>query len=324
MEARSKASLPFLSDYAENAVLQKKFNIEIISDLIQYLLRVAPHYQDEGLTILDLCCGDGGATYYLLQECLKHGIKVKRMVGIDSSSSQIEHAQRYTLYDRATSLQFICEDITKITYENEFDVVISLFGLHWINDLPLIANKIHSALKDDGVTMYFVPLEKIDFFKLRQSTMHQEKWRKIFTDIESGIFVISPFQDKHDPYWEAFSQLFQETNSKQNSDHKPGKVYGDQPVDFSMQEWFKFLSSWMPEIRFLKNRFPGEEGIELSAQYLTDLTSQIRLSEKDEQSVEDVSRFNHSIRFLEKFFWFHGQKKSNSISLDRDVRVSKP
>lgn len=318
MESRSlssSASLPFRSDYAENAILQKQFNIQIISDLIEYLLRVKPSCKEKAISILDLCCGDGSATYHLLAELKKHDIKVSRIIGLDSSTAQIERANEYGFIRDDLSLEFICQDISQMSYKDEFDVVVSLFGLHWIKDLPSLAEKIFTALKEDGVTTYFVPLEKTDFFRMRQSVMQQPQWKNKFLLPNGDAFSISPFQDKHDPYWEAFGQFFEDKNNATSRD--TSKIYGDQPVLFSREEWDKFLSSWMPEIRFLKSQ-PGE-GEFLATAYLSDLLSEIQVIDCQDQSVQDVVVLKESIKFLEKFFWFYGQKrdkKENTSSTD--------
>lgn len=43
--------------------------------------------------------------------------------------------------------------------KDSFDLVISTFDLHWVNDLPGVLNQINNALKPDGLLMIALPAE---------------------------------------------------------------------------------------------------------------------------------------------------------------------
>src|SRR3990167_10129516 len=92
-------SYPFQKEYAENALLQKGFNEQIIADLAQFILRKAPWAKSKPIKILDLCCGDGSATNELLLELEKQSIKIYKIIGIDIAPEQIERARSYSEKD---------------------------------------------------------------------------------------------------------------------------------------------------------------------------------------------------------------------------------
>ncbi len=273
----------FKKDYAANAIMQKGFNEQIIVDLVQYILRKYPQAKTNPISILDLCCGDGGSTLALLEQLRLHGIIVKKLVGLDISPAQIEIAKRYT----TDTVSFEVRDISKIDYTNEFDVVISLFGLHWISDLSALANKISQATKPGGLTMFFVPLEKNAFFATRQALMSSPKWKMIFKE-----FTIHPFFDSSLPYANAFNNFFTPEN--------PEGINGDQPVIFTKDRLVRFLSSWMQEVRYLQDKSLADE-------YLKELMQLCAQSHRTEVECKQEG-IEFFYVFNERIFWYHGAK----------------
>lgn len=282
-------SNPFQKEYAENAILQKGFNQQIIADLAQYILRQFPWATSKPISILDLCCGDGGTTNDLLKELKSLGIQVKKIVGIDNAPEQIKRAKFYS--ENNSQLEFDIQNVEKINYVEQFDVVVSLFGLHWIEDLEKMAEKISLALKSNGITVFFVPLEKNDLFALRQQLMSTANWKESFKD-----FVIHPFIDDASKYFSSFCKYF-------NPENKNG-IRGDQPVYFTEEKFIRFLSSWMQEVRYLQNKNKSDD-------YLKNLITNISPTN---EPTADVTTLNvegeMKIRFLEKFFWYHATKKN--------------
>lgn len=278
---------PFSKKYAENALLQKGFNPQIIADVVQYILRQYPEATSQPLSIADLCCGDGSATCTLLNALEKQAIQVKHMMGLDISSEQIARAQAYSAGD--SRLTFKVQNIETLQAVDQYDVVISLFGLHWIEDLPRMAETIYRALKQGGLVVFFVPLEKNDFFALRQKLMATPEWQAHFNH-----FTIHPFIDSPAPYLTAFSPYFALEN--------PQGISGDQPVDFTVEQFTKFLSSWMQEVRFLQDPTAANH-------YLNDLVKNIPPTQSltADVAMQQVDN-KQSIIFLERFFWFHGKK----------------
>ena len=89
-----------------------------------------------GQRVLDLGCGDGRLT----QELVDKGATV---TGIDASASMIESAR-----DKGLDAHVL--DALHMTYRSEFDSVFTNATLHWIPNHPLLASKVHDAIKPGG------------------------------------------------------------------------------------------------------------------------------------------------------------------------------
>jgi len=89
-----------------------------------------------GQRILDLGCGDGVLTSQLVAS----GATV---VGIDRSPAMIDAA-------RARGLDARVGDATTLTFDAEFDGVLSNAVLHWIPDADAVLQGVHRALKPGG------------------------------------------------------------------------------------------------------------------------------------------------------------------------------
>ena len=91
-----------------------------------------------GERILDVGCGTGQLT----AEITQFGAEV---VGIDSSPDMIVTAQK-----NFPHVRFEVADVTALTYQEEFDVVVSNAALHWVRDQPSAIASISRALKPGG------------------------------------------------------------------------------------------------------------------------------------------------------------------------------
>ena len=91
-----------------------------------------------GERILDLGCGTGQLT----SEVAQTGAKT---LGIDASPEMIAGAR-----SNFPKLRFEVADATTLTYDNEFDAVISNAALHWIRDQRGVIASVARALKPGG------------------------------------------------------------------------------------------------------------------------------------------------------------------------------
>lgn len=281
----------FDKSYVKNAHLQKGFNAHIIQNFVEYILRTIPSSKEQGIKILDLCCGDGGVTAALLQQLREAGIKVEKMLGYDISMDLIHIAKEYE--NTLPGLEFKAQDLSTMDDWEEYDVVLSLFGLHWIEDIHLAADKIYQSLKPDGKVMYFVPLEKAKLFALRQSTMNLESstWKKSFEN-----YTFSPFRSDPADYIQAFERGFDTENAED--------ISGTQDVEFPMERFKQFLASWMQELRHLQNQSEKEA-------YLNELMNALP---KKGDLCNDAEIINgNSVRFGERIHWFFGTKRNVAI-----------
>lgn len=289
----------FESDYKHKAHLQKGFNAILIEDFVQYVLRTIPDAKTRPLKIIDLCCGDGGKTRALLEALEEAGVQIACIVGVDISEQQIQVATQD--HTDCKKLAFLCGDVANLSFNNEFDLGLSLFGLHWLPDINVAARSIHQVLKPSGQLMFFVPLEKQDLFAYRTSLVSSEAWGRYFSQ-----FRLQPFHDSVTPYAQAFNRFFIPENTA-------GVIALSQRVDFDLVRFKEFLSSWIQELRHL----PLEvRGIYLD-QLINCLPGCFKLEEdfdknlnvdlyRDKQQTGDSPHL--MVRFFERAGWGHYKK----------------
>ncbi|WP_321430541.1 methyltransferase domain-containing protein [uncultured Methanolobus sp.] len=92
--------------------------------------------------ILDLGCGNG-----LLGAKLAAKVPDGKVIGIDSSASMLEQAQKH----RTDNLEFLLRDINDLDFEDKFNVVFSNAALHWVADHSLALGQIYRSMKSGGI-----------------------------------------------------------------------------------------------------------------------------------------------------------------------------
>lgn len=339
----------FQRDYQGKAILQKTFHTAIADNLIDYI--VENFKAGSTIKIADLGCGDGSATRYIFDKLSLLNFKIE-MTGFDISSEQIKLAnQQNTDANKPTHaglLRFQQHDMANELPESNFDIIISLFSLHWLGPekYPAAIESVSNALKDEGTFMFFAPLEKVEFFEARKNLMNSTKWKDYFYK-----YNMLPFFETKEQYTKQLHQ-FTFQNSQQSETEKaksgtaPGMaVDGSTIVTFEEVEKFKqFLQSWMQELRHLKNRpdLTPEAQQRLVDEYLKDLLSQ--LPEQDSGTAHNKGSFGignypnchnvektpkSTIQFCERFLWFYGTKKQtahkvNAAEEGDDVQPPQP
>lgn len=134
--------------------------------------------------ILDLCCGSGQATQFLVQQFAQPAVKI---VGLDASPLSIDRARRSV--PEATFVEGWAENMPFA--EAQFDLVHTSVALHEMEPLQLrqILQEVHRVLKPDGIFALvdfhapthplFVP--GISLFLLLFET--ETAWQLIATDL---------------------------------------------------------------------------------------------------------------------------------------------
>jgi trans-aconitate methyltransferase len=95
--------------------------------------------------ILDVGCGDGKVTAELATR-VPHG----SVLGIDASTDMIGFARMTFPQSAHPNLSFRYGDAAKLTFRNEFDVVVAFASLHWVKDLPIAVRGIKQSLTPGG------------------------------------------------------------------------------------------------------------------------------------------------------------------------------
>jgi trans-aconitate methyltransferase len=130
-------------DYDKNSSLQYNAATEILKN---YPL-------EKDACILDIGCASGKITCDLAKS-VPHG----KILGIDKAPNMISFAKdNYGLLH--SNLEFKELDAAQISFENEFDYVVSFSCLHWIYNLKNTITRIHKSLKPDGKLLILMELK---------------------------------------------------------------------------------------------------------------------------------------------------------------------
>jgi SAM-dependent methyltransferase len=99
-----------------------------------------------GKTVLDLGCGTGILSRYLV----RHG--AKQVVGVDISKKMLETARQQTNDQRIVFLESAIENFDFLS--EQFDLAVSSLAFHYLADLDDIFRKINACLKEDGLLVF--------------------------------------------------------------------------------------------------------------------------------------------------------------------------
>lgn len=114
------------SQYAANG----RFVADLAKGVVELLAPQA------GETILDLGCGDGALT----EQIAAYGVDV---TACDASVSMLAGAKE-------RGLNTVAADMRELPFRGEFNAVFSNAALHWVTQLPAVAQGVHRALMPGG------------------------------------------------------------------------------------------------------------------------------------------------------------------------------
>jgi len=122
--------------------------------------------------VLDIGCGNGKITALCAGK-----LKTGSLIAIDNSDSMIAFAQKN--YGNIPNLKFGLQDVTTMRFDQEFDLVYSIFCLHWVKDQEVAMYNIAKALKPGGKAILYISLPNEfkqaanrEFYKL----IHNPSW----------------------------------------------------------------------------------------------------------------------------------------------------
>lgn len=284
---------PFDNSYKTNDILQKDFNtltIENYTDII-YMFYTSLGEKKHPIAIVDLCCGYGKPTFDLFNNLLERDVDIEKVIGYDISEDMIKSAQE-EYKELSPKLNFKQQDVENLTDKAEYDVVISLFGFHWMNNIQEVASRIFESLKIPGKLMFFVPLEKMDLYSFREKFVNDSSWSECFKNMNH----LKPFVENKEDYLDAFSQFFECEKEEAKTVIK----------HYTEPQFIQFLSSWVQEVRHLcsEQKYPIIKKI-ISQSYVKELIDSI-----PELDSGNVIKINDNIIFTEHIFSYEGQKNS--------------
>ncbi|KQC16415.1 MAG: SAM-dependent methyltransferase [Methanosaeta sp. SDB] len=137
--------------------------------------------------VLDIGCGDGRITAGIAA-LLSEG----SVLGFDSSKDMVQFAKERFPPQIHKNLRFVEADARDLSFEEEFDIVVSFAALHWIEDHGPVLRGIRRALKPGGrIFLQFggrgnaaAPL------KIADEMTGEKRWRSYFEgfDFRYGFF----------------------------------------------------------------------------------------------------------------------------------------
>lgn len=92
--------------------------------------------------ILDLGCGNG-----LLTAKLAERVPKGKVVGVDSSSSMLEQAEKHS----TDNMEFRLMDMENMEIDDKFDVVFSNAALHWVKGHLHLLKLVYDCLNTNGI-----------------------------------------------------------------------------------------------------------------------------------------------------------------------------
>ncbi len=109
----------------------------------------------EGKAVLDIACGNGYGSRYLINK------GAKKVVGGDNSEEAIEYARHHYQKD---GLHFLRLDAQEMLFrDNSFDVAVSLETIEHLERYEDFLKECRRVLKDDGIFICSTPNRKVTF-----------------------------------------------------------------------------------------------------------------------------------------------------------------
>ncbi len=131
--------------------------------------------------VLDIGCGDGKITAEIAKRVFKGSV-----VGIDASSSMIDQAMLD--HKNISNLSFCHVNALDISFDQEFDVIVSFCALHWIKDQKKLTQNMYNALKPGGNLLV---LMLGDYFPYVADFLKQDCWQQKLTNKEKRYLELT-------------------------------------------------------------------------------------------------------------------------------------
>lgn len=126
----------------------------------------------DGLTILDLGCGDGE----LARWCMDRG--AARVVGVDLSARMLQLARERTA---DAGISYVRAGLEQIAFRPaSFDLVTSSFALHYVQDYSAVMRSVEAWLRPGGTLVYSVEHPVCTAQVARQGWVADHVGRRLF------------------------------------------------------------------------------------------------------------------------------------------------
>ncbi|MGC9515604.1 class I SAM-dependent methyltransferase [Methanocrinis sp.] len=203
--------------------------------------------------ILDIGCGDGRITARIADLVPRGSV-----LGIDSSTEMVRFAGERFPPEIIKNLRFAEADARDLSFEEEFDLVVSFAALHWIADHGPVLGGIRRALKPGGRALLqfggrgnaAAPL------KIADQMTREGKWRSYF---EGFTFRYAFFGSEEYRVW-----LVEAGLSPQRVELIPKDMVQPNPQKFC--GWIE--TTWHPYLERVPEGLRGEFVSEIVDRYL--------------------------------------------------------
>jgi trans-aconitate 2-methyltransferase len=141
--------------------------------------------------ILDIGCGNGKTTAEIAARVPRGTV-----VGVDASAGMIAFAAAQCDPGLHPNLQFSVADARHLSYEHEFDLVVSFNALHWIPEQGQALQSIRSVVKQDGLAqLRLVPKGKRKSLEdVIEETCLSPRWIGYFRSFQDPYLHLTPEQ----------------------------------------------------------------------------------------------------------------------------------
>ena len=208
-------------------------------------------------TILDIGCGDGKTTVELAKKVPKG-----KVVGIDPSPNMIEECKRS--YSHLKNLSFEKISAEDFSYDEKFDLIVSFYALHYVEDQLTVLKKIHNALKPRG--RLIIRMSGGEQKEVAE-VFNREPWKSIFAKQE---------EKWHSQTEEDYKKILKEAGFK---DFKT-KTESHSRY-FTKEELFNWAIAWVPYVTGLDQQ--------KSTEFTNELIENISRGQEEKEKIEMAS-----------------------------------
>ncbi len=176
--------------------------------------------------ILDLGCGSGKITAEIARRVPKGDV-----IGVDSSSDMIAFASKNLDPASQPNLHYETADIRRLTFCEEFDLIVSFNALHWIPEQEEALRSIRSAMKPGGsAQLRLVPKgARKSLEDVIEETRLSSRWSAYFREFHDPYLHLTPAQ---------YAALAEQSSLEVRRLHKSDKAW-----DFGSYEAFLAFGS---------------------------------------------------------------------------------
>jgi len=161
--------------------------------------------------ILDVGCGQGKITAQIAAR-----VPRGKVVGIDASRGMIDYAAAHFDTAAQPNLRFEVADARSLTFDAEFDLVVSFNALHWVPEQDMALQSIHRALRTDGrALLRLVTMgERKSLETIVEETRATSRWRSAFAGFTDPYLRLTPARYRAAAERNGFRVLRQDCASK--------------------------------------------------------------------------------------------------------------